>query len=101
MANAPAVRLMPEGLTLRVRVRPGSSKDAVEGVVSGELQVRLRARPVKGAANAALIALLADRSGVAKRSIRILSGQTARSKIVRIETQDGETVLQRLIEPGT
>jgi uncharacterized protein len=54
------------------------------------LKVRLAAPPVDGAANEALIELLAEELDVARRSIRIVSGGASRSKVVQV---DG-------IEPG-
>jgi len=50
----------------------------------GALVVRLAAAPVDGAANAELIAVLAEALGLPKRSIEIVSGERARSKRVRV-----------------
>lgn len=68
---------------LSVRVTPRASRDAI---AAGEqwLAVRLRAPPVDGAANAALIVFLADRLAVPKRAISIVSGESARLKRVRV-----------------
>jgi uncharacterized protein YggU (UPF0235/DUF167 family) len=73
--------------------------EAIEGVVSGELRVRLRARPVEGAANAALVALLAKVAGVPRSSVTILSGATSRSKVVRIETPDPHAAARLVLDP--
>ena len=49
------------------------------------LKVRLAAPPVDGAANEALVALLAEELGVPRRSIRIVAGGSARSKLVQVD----------------
>ena len=48
------------------------------------LLVRLSAPPVEGAANDALIAFLAERLGLARRDVRIVSGERGRQKRVSI-----------------
>ena len=67
-----------------VRVQPRAAHSAVEGIHGGALKVRLRAPPVDGAANDALIELLAERLDVPKRAITIVSGATARTKLVEV-----------------
>ena len=54
------------------------------GVRGGMLLVRLAAPPVEGAANAALIELLASLTGCPKRDVTIVAGQKSREKRVRI-----------------
>lgn len=77
------------GAELRVRVQPGASKDAVEGLgeeASGRryLKVRVRAIAEKGKANAAVEALLAKALGVPKSAVSVEKGETQRIKTVRI-----------------
>jgi len=73
------------GVVFEVRVAPRSSRDQVLGVHAGALKVALTAPPVEGAANAALVALLAKRFGVPRRSVHILRGETSRVKTLRID----------------
>ena len=68
------------GTTLSVRVLPRSSKTLIDGVVDGSLRVRLAAPPVDGAANAALIELIARQCGLPKSDVRILAGEHAKRK---------------------
>jgi uncharacterized protein len=49
------------------------------------LKIRIKAPPVDGKANAQLIAFLASEFGVAKRAVRIISGELGRQKSVLIE----------------
>jgi uncharacterized protein len=68
---------------LTVRVIPRSSRNAIAWE-QGVLKARLTAPPVDGAANDALIALLAECLGLPKRAISITHGTTGRQKIVEI-----------------
>jgi len=68
---------------LTVRVIPRSSRNAITWE-QDVLKARLTAPPVDGAANDALIALLAQRLGLPKRAISIARGATGRQKIVEI-----------------
>jgi len=49
------------------------------------LKVRLVAAPVDGAANQALILLLAARLGLPKRAIQIVRGAASREKLILIK----------------
>ncbi|MEW6445632.1 MAG: DUF167 domain-containing protein [Pseudomonadota bacterium] len=74
-----------ERLILSLRVQPRSSKAGLEDVRDGRLRVRLNAPPVDGAANKALIELLAEAFGVPKSRVALLSGETGREKRVAID----------------
>ncbi len=78
------VRPGKTGVRVNVRVVPRGSKTAIEGVRDGSLLVRVTAPPVGGAANAAVVDVLAGAFGTAKRDIRVVSGQAARRKTVEI-----------------
>jgi uncharacterized protein (TIGR00251 family) len=71
---------------ITVRLQPRASRDEVLGWnEEGALRVRVKAPPVDGAANAALIVLLAKKLGVSKGKVMLISGATARNKIVEIK----------------
>ncbi len=97
MSDQPAFtfRDEPGRVILPIRVTPRASRDALT-VVDGQLRARLRAAPVDGAANEALIALLADRLHVRRSDITILRGATAREKQIAIAGQSGATLRPRL-----
>jgi uncharacterized protein (TIGR00251 family) len=67
-----------------VRVQPRSSRVGVGGLHGGALKVRVHAPPVDGAANDAVIAVLSAALGAARRAIRIVSGESSRSKVVEV-----------------
>ena len=76
-------------MLIPVRVIPRSRKNSVEWDGDGEgeggrLKVRLTAPPVDGAANEALVALLAEQLGVPKRQVVIVRGATSRLKVVEV-----------------
>ena len=78
-----------------VRLAPRSSSNRVDGVVEGVLRVRVTAPAVEGAANTALVQLLADQLGVARRKVRIVAGANARQKLVVVDGADREAVIAR------
>jgi len=83
-------------MRLNVRVIPRSNKNALEWQ-QGTLKARLTAPPVDGAANEALIALLAERLGLPKRNVMIVHGAASRLKTVEIVGMTPEAVEQKLM----
>ena len=71
-------------MILSVRVIPRSSKSKIDGRRGDALLVRLAAPPVDGAANDALIDLLAREFQRPKRDITIVSGHSSRDKRIEI-----------------
>jgi uncharacterized protein (TIGR00251 family) len=78
------VRDVAGGATLRVRVSPRASRDAVAGERDGALVVRLTAPPVEGQANAALVRFLARRLGVAPSTVSVARGAKGRDKVLLV-----------------
>lgn len=77
-------------MRLAVRVTPRGGRDAVEGWMTDEagravLKVRVAAAPADGSANAAVIALLAKALRRPRSSLRLVSGETARLKLIEVE----------------
>jgi uncharacterized protein (TIGR00251 family) len=67
-----------------VRVQPRSSRAGVDGVHGDAVRVRVNAPPVDGAANEAVVEVIAKALGVAKRAVTIVSGATSRSKVIEV-----------------
>jgi uncharacterized protein (TIGR00251 family) len=80
----PAWRSVAEGLEIAVRVTTRASCDAFAAGTDEHFAARLAAPPVEGAANAALIPLVAKAFGVPKRAVTLISGDTARHKRLAI-----------------
>ena len=70
---------------IAVRLTPRGGADRIEGVVEGELKVRVAAAPVAGAANAALERLIAETLGLARSRVRLVAGAANRRKMIEIE----------------
>jgi uncharacterized protein YggU (UPF0235/DUF167 family) len=68
-----------------VRLTPRGGADRVERVADGELRVRVAAPPVDGAANEALVRLLARELDLPRSAIRIASGALTRRKVMAVE----------------
>lgn len=83
-------------LVFNVRVAPRASKSAIAGEHDGALKVRIAAPPVDGAANAELIKVLSKAFGVSKSEVEITSGQTSKTKQIKICNLSAEKFLQTL-----
>jgi len=89
---------MTSASRISIYVQPRASKTAVAGMHDGCVKVRLAAPPVDGAANAALIEFVAERLGLAKSRVRIVSGQTSRRKVVEVDGIGVEQLAEALRE---
>lgn len=88
---------------LAVKLTPGASADRLDGwdVDAGGrpvLKVRVRARPVEGEANEALVKFLARALGVAKSAVSVQRGGQSRSKILEIVGLSEDEVKSRLTD---
>ena len=93
-------KALADGVSLRLRLMPNGGRDAIDGIetdANGDafLKARVSAVPEDGKANKALVALLAKRLKIAKSAISVVSGETARKKILRIEG-DPEDVIGKI-----
>jgi uncharacterized protein YggU (UPF0235/DUF167 family) len=89
--------LPPHRLT--VRVTPKGGRDAVEGWSRDEagrsiLKLRVSEAAADGAANAAVVALVARSLKIAKSAVRIAAGETARVKRLEIAGVDSDDVVR-------
>jgi uncharacterized protein len=101
-------KLMGDGALVFVRASPGAAKDEIAGQWQGagdepRLAVKVAAPPDKGKANAAIIKLLAKALGVAKSTLSVSAGETARLKTVTIIGDPAvlEPALRRLIDKSS
>ena len=97
---------MSPATVLTVRVTPRAGRTAINGWyespqpaserTSPVIQLKLAAAPVDGAANDALVALLAKSLDLPNRAIRIVSGERSRTKRVEIDGLTIDEVTRRL-----
>jgi len=90
----------PGGVALAVRLTPKGGRDRIDGIAlladgRSVLKVRVAAAPSEGAANAALVRLLAEAVGVPPRDVALAAGATARIKRLTI-AGDGPTLIAAL-----
>jgi uncharacterized protein (TIGR00251 family) len=71
-------------VTFTIRVVPRASRSEIIGELGGAVKVRVASPPVDGAANSELIKLFAKTLGVAKSDVELVSGQTSKTKQIRI-----------------
>jgi uncharacterized protein (TIGR00251 family) len=83
---------------LQVRLLPRASQNRILTRHGDAIKVQVHAPPVEGAANDALIDVLAAALDVPRRSIHILRGVTSRTKLVEIHTSDLTGCQRRLEE---
>lgn len=91
-----------DAITFTVRAQPRATKSAIAGEVEGHLKIKLAAPPVEGAANEELTRFLAKLFAVPRRAITLLSGATAKTKILQINgltPQQFETILAAHLTP--
>ncbi|WP_442880932.1 DUF167 domain-containing protein [Brevundimonas sp.] len=86
---------------LAVRLTPGASTDRIDGWdvdADGRpvLKVRVRARPVEGEANDALIKLLARALGAPKSALAIQRGGQSRTKMIEVASLSNDEMRSRL-----
>ena len=84
------------GVSFTLRVQPRARRDAIVGMHGDALKVALTAAPVDGAANAALLELLADALDVPVRALRLLHGERSRNKTVHVSGLDAAELRARL-----
>lgn len=73
---------------IKIKVIPRSSKnEIVETLPGGALRIKLKAPPVDGRANEALIEFLSEKWNVAKNKIRIVKGLKSKNKIIEINNE--------------
>ncbi len=86
-----------DGVRFAIHVQPRSKKPGIDGTHGDALRVRVHAPPVEGAANDAVVALLADALGVPPRAVHIAAGQSGRQKLVDVDGVDAARALSRLL----
>ena len=95
------LRPAPDGVLLAVHVVPGSSRSAVAGLHGDQLRVRVAAPPADGAANRALVELIAGLLEVRPGAVSIERGGSSRRKVLRVRGVQVDGVRQRLLPAGS
>ena len=102
MDGATPWTIRPDGLSLKVRLTPKSSRegiDQIETLSDGThvLKVRVRALPEDGEANAALLRCLSKALRLPSSALKLTQGGKSRTKTVML-LGDGEAIARSLQE---
>lgn len=99
-ADAPApppwIEAVANGVVLRVHAQPGAARSRVAGTHGDAIKVQIRARPVDGAANRELIAILADALAMRRAAVSLVAGVQGREKRVSVVGLDAAAAWARL-----
>ena len=92
-----AIKATPHGVSLRLTIVPRSGRDEIAGHVGGAIKIRLKAPPVDGRANDALLDFLAKRLDVPRSALAIAAGLAGRHKVVHVAGITVELATERLL----
>jgi uncharacterized protein (TIGR00251 family) len=98
MTAALAITEDAGGITFDVQVVPRASRDRLGPVHGERLKIQLTAPPVDGAANQALVALVAKALGRPRSAVTIVRGLTGRKKTVRVGGSSRAQLLSHIEE---
>lgn len=90
------VRATADGVTIEILVQPRAARERFGPVHGDRIKVAVTAPPVDGAANDAVVALLARVFECPRRDIEVVMGQSSRRKTVRIAGVSANDVQERL-----
>lgn len=74
----------PGAVRFSVRVQPRASRSGIDGLHGDALKLRVHAPPVDGAANEAVVDLLAAALRVPRGAVRVVAGAASRTKVVEV-----------------
>ena len=101
------IRVAEGWVTLRLKVKPRSSRERLSLNSAGEMQLEVHAPAAEGEANEACCRFLARKLGVPPRAVTIEAGQKSRHKLIRIaacapgELEEIARRLSGITETGT
>ncbi len=95
---SPWIKASPKGGALVVlHVQPGARVNALAGEHGDALKLRISARAMEGAANAAVLDFIAERLAISRRKVTIAHGEKSRRKVIWVEL-DPDEIRRRLTE---
>jgi len=92
------VRQEGDAASFRIHLQPKSSHEGFVGEADGILKLRVTAPPVEGRANEACLRLLAEVLDLTISRLRIVSGQHARLKTIRVAATSAQTIRAKLVD---
>jgi len=92
------VRQEGDAASFRVHLQPKSSREGIVGEADGILKLRVTPPPVEGRASEACLRLLAKTLDLPISRLRIVSGQHARFKTIRVAAASAQTIRAKLFD---
>ncbi len=83
-----------KGVVLALHIQPGAKKSELVGEHGDRLKIKIKAPPVEGEANDALIEFLAGFLNVPKSRVHLMSGESSRQKMILVELPIEEVKLK-------
>ncbi len=89
---------MDRQAVLEVHVQPGARETAIGRLRDGILWVRVKAPPIKGQANTALLKFMAHALGIPENDLSLVRGYASRNKRLIIRGMDNDELKERLAQ---
>lgn len=80
-----------------VHVQPNAKKNEIIKQQNGSLKIKITAPPQEGKANRELIALLAQKLKIKKSDIKLVRGETSKTKLIEISGMDKSQIINLLV----
>ncbi len=71
-------------MLIKVKVNPGAKKQQITKKSPDSFEIRVKAKPIQGSANQAVIKVLADYFKIPRQKIRLIKGARSRNKIFKL-----------------
>ena len=91
MISKNVLKIVDDGIILRLRISPNSSKNQFI-FADDMIKLKITAQPIENKANKAVIEYLSKLFKVPKTKITILKGDTSKEKTLLIKTTDMEKI---------
>ena len=88
-------------MLINIKVIPGASRDGINGLKQGVWQVRVKAPPIDGRANYALLHLLGKALKLKTYDVSIIRGNSNRRKTVAVSGHSEVEINERLSSSST
>jgi len=92
----PWIAATPDGVVIRVHAQPGAARSRIAGTHGDALKIQVHARPVEGAANQALVRVLAEALAVRPAAVTVAAGARGREKRLAVTGIDVAAACARL-----
>jgi len=71
---------------IKIKLIPNAPKSEFVGILGDAIKIKISSPPIDGKANSELINFLHEKTHIAKNKIKIVSGKTAKLKLLEIPT---------------